>query len=159
MPITFNKSPADGGLWDVEMHAAKKFATTSAGVSLPLGDWSRPREQWHVVVWWPSHSDVDRLSKLRDDYVGHDVYAYGSLALKCGPNVASFDVSARLRVVAIEREQNRVAMLWPGTQGGNEIAPRFVAVEPLRFVFRMPLRNINTHSAATSKAKIARPSS
>jgi hypothetical protein len=138
MPITFGRSPADGGLWNAEPHAAKQFATPSDGLSLPLGDWSRPTDRWHIVVWWPSQNDVDRLSKVRDGYFGHNVYAYGGLALKCGPNVAAFDASAPLRVVAIEREQNRVAMLWPGTRSGNDLAPRFVAIEPLRFVFSTP---------------------
>ena len=99
MPMTFGKAPADGGFWNMQTRAAKEFATTSDGVSLPLGDWTRPTDHWHMVVWWPSKRDIDQLSKLRDVYVGRDLYAYGSSTLRCAGNVATFDASTPLRVV------------------------------------------------------------
>jgi hypothetical protein len=139
MPLTFGASPADGGLWDVELHAAQGFAKTSDGDALPFGDWSRPSERWNMAMWWPSRSDIDGLATLRTTYVGHDVYAYGGATLQCGPSVAAYDPAAPLPIVAIEREEQRVAMLGPGIHGGaNDAAPRFVAIEPLRFVFRTP---------------------
>lgn len=139
MPLTFGPSPGKGGLWDVELHAAQGFAKTSDGDGLPFGDWSRPSARWNMTMWWPSRDDVDGLAKLRTTYVGRNVYAFGGVTLRCGPNVAGFDAAAPLPIVAIEREEHLVAMLGPGIHGGsNDAAPRFVAIEPLRFVFRMP---------------------
>ena len=139
MPITFGKAPGKPGMYEVELHAAEGFARAKDGTPLPFGNWSRPSEKWQLLMWWADETSGDRvLAHKRNQLVGRDVYAYGGSALRCGPNVAAFDASAPLRVVAIEREQRRVAMLWPGVHGGNDLAPRFMAIEPLRFVLRAP---------------------
>lgn len=139
MPVTFSRPRGAGGFYDVDLHAASGFAHTSDGMSLPFGDWSRPADRWHLMFWWPSRNRADKeAAELRARLAGHDVYAYGGATLRCGPMARAYEAGVPLRLRAIERERGRVAMLWPGAHGGNDLAPRFLAMEPLRLVFATP---------------------
>jgi hypothetical protein len=148
MPLSFGSAPGDGGLYDVELHPAPGFARTQDGTPISFGDWSRTTERWHLMMWWPTRNDADAgLARLRERFVGHDVYAYGGSSLRCGGSVASYDFTAPLRVRAIDRELDRIAMIWPGNGGGLDNTPHFLAIAPLRFVFTMPQARPKSYGA------------
>jgi hypothetical protein len=138
MSVTFTRPSPNGGLYRVRLEAAKGFAYSGARIPLPFGDWSTSPRPWEMVMWWPTHRDEASLSALRKRFEGHDVFAYSGASLRCGPAVQSFRAGVPLHVRSVERERDRVAMFWPGAHGGSDLAPRFLAFGPLRFVFDQP---------------------
>jgi hypothetical protein len=140
MDVRFARPDAAGGLYDVQLVAADGFARDDRGAELPLGDWSRPEPQGHVVVWWPP-ADDGSLQRIRDELVGKDVYGFGGITIGCQPrSFSDYDAVTPVHVRGVERDRGKVEHLWTGStvQWGNDLAPNFFAVEPLRILVDMP---------------------
>jgi hypothetical protein len=141
MSIVFPKSPGAPGMYELGLSAAPGFAQTDDGSALPFGDWSHPREAWHVSLWWPDIRDGD--ASLRDTqrrFVGRDVFGYGGIAVDCPSwsNIYAADVPVRVREVV--RDSGQIEELWTGTTArrGDDMAPHFFAVAPLRLLVEKP---------------------
>jgi hypothetical protein len=141
MNAIFPQSPGPPGLYDIELTAAPGFAKTDAGAPLPFGDWSHPPAAWHVAMWWPDTRDGDaRLKDARRRFAGHDVFGYGGIVVGCPNWFDTFTAATSVRVREVVRDTGQVEELWTGAvvHGGDEMAPHFFAVAPLRLLVEKP---------------------
>ena len=142
MSVDFPGPPGKPGMYDVVLHAKRGFAATSGGTDLPFGDWSRPGiQRWQIVAWWPDTRGGD--SHLRDAqrrFAGHNVYGYGGIVIGCPNAFETYTAATPVRVREVVRDRGQVEELWPGTtiSGGDDMAPHFFAVEPLRLLVERP---------------------
>jgi hypothetical protein len=140
IPVTFGGPPDGPGMYDVTLNAADGFARTqSDGTPLRFGDWSRAASRWHVLVYWPDEGAGDAaLRRLRERLVGATIYGYGGITIECQPNfTSSYDADDGVHVRNVMRETGTAQQLWMG-KGGNDGAPNFFAVNPLRIVVDVP---------------------
>jgi len=141
MTATFHTPPGPPGMYDVVLHAAPDFAKTESGTDLPFGDWSRPKETWHVAMWWPETRNGD--SSLREEqrrFAGRDVYGYGGILIGCPNRFDTYPADTPIRVREIVRDVGQIEELRTGStvSGGDDMAPPFFAVEPLRLLVEKP---------------------
>ena len=141
MTATFHGPPGPPGMYDVVLHAAPDFAKTESGANLPFGDWSRPKQTWHVAMWWPDTRNGDSsLREAQRRFAGRDVYGYGGILIGCPNRFDSYPADTPIRVRGIVRDVAQIEELWPGStvSGSDEMAPHFFAAEPLRLLVEKP---------------------
>lgn len=141
MTIAFPRSPGSPGMYDVELNAAPGFAHTDDGATLPFGDWSHPPAPWRISMWWPDTRRGD--ASLRDAerrFAGHDVFGYGGIVVGCPRWFETYTASTPVRVREVVRDTGRIEELWTGAtvHGGDDMAPHFFAVAPLRLLLDKP---------------------
>ncbi len=142
MSLDFPGPPGKPGIYDVVLHAKRGFAVTSDGVDLPFGDPSRPDvKRWQIVASWPDTRAGDsHLREANRRFAGHDVYGYGGIVIGCPNAFEIYAAATPVRVREVVRDRGQVEELWPGTtvSGGDDMAPHFFAVEPLRLLVERP---------------------
>ena len=142
MALDFPVPPGKPGMYDVVLHAKHGFAATNDGVELPFGDRSRPGiQRWQIVAWWPDTRAGDsHLREAQRRFAGHDVYGYGGIVIGCPNAFETYAAATPVRVREVVRDRGQVEELWPGTtiSGGDDMAPHFFAVEPLRLLVERP---------------------
>jgi hypothetical protein len=141
MTATFHGPPGPPGMYDVALHAAPGFAKTESGTDLPFGVWNRPKETWHVAMWWPDTRNGDSsLREAQRRFAGRDVYGYGGILIACPNWFDTYPADTPIRVREIVRDVGQIEALWTGStvSGVDEMAPHFFAVEPLRLLVEKP---------------------
>ena len=141
MTAVFPKSPGPPGMYELEVTAAPGFAETGDGAALPLRDWSRPSAPWRVFMWWPNTGDGDAsLQHAQKRFAGHDVFGYGGIVISCPQWFNAYGSRTPVRVRDVVRDTGRIEELWTGAtvHGGDEMAPHFFAVAPLRLLVAKP---------------------
>ena len=140
MPVVFWPSQPPG-MYRVTLNAAPGFATSSDGAALGYGDWSRGGETLSFNLWWPDTRGADAaLQRVRHRLAGRDVYGYGGIDVGCDRLHAIRGANVPIRVRDIVRDAGSVARLWTGSTAhwGNDAAPNFFALGPLRVVVDVP---------------------
>ncbi len=141
MTATFHGPPGRPGMYDVLLHAATDFAKTESGTDLPFGDSSRPKETWHIAMWWPDTRNGDSsLRRAQTRFAGRDVYGYGGILIGCPNWFDTYPAIRRSESGSIVRDVAQIEELWTGStvSGSDEMAPHFFAVEPLRLLVEKP---------------------
>jgi hypothetical protein len=142
MSLDFPGLPGEPGMYDVVLHAKRGFAATNDGAELPFGDWSRPGiQRWQIVAWWPDTRAGDlHLREAQRRFAGRDVYGYGGIVIGCPNAFETYSAATPVHVREVVRDRGQVEELWTGTtvSGGDEMAPHFFAVEPLRLLVDRP---------------------
>ena len=141
MNATFRGPPGPPGMYEVVLHAAPGFARTEDGALLPFGDWSRPKEVWRTEMWWPDTRDNDSsLRNAQNRFAGRDVYGYGGILIGCPNWFYTYTAGTPVRIREVVRDRGQVEELWTGStvSGGDDMAPHFFAVEPIRLLVEKP---------------------
>lgn len=141
MTIAFPRSPGPPGMYELELTAAPGFAQTDDGSPLPFGDWSRAPAAWRVFMWWPDTRDGDAaLHGAQRRFAGRDVFGYGGIVVGCPHWFKTYAVRTPVRVREVVRDSGEIEELWTGAtvHGGDDMAPHFFAIAPLRLLLEMP---------------------
>jgi hypothetical protein len=141
MNVVFPRSPGPPGMYGVELTGAPGFAHTDDGSALPFGDWSHPLAPWRVSMWWPDTRDGDAsLHDAQRRFGGRDVFGYGGIAVGCPHRFATYAARTPAYVREVVRDSGQIEELRTGTtaQGGDDMAPHFFAVAPLRLLVDEP---------------------
>jgi hypothetical protein len=141
MALEFGSARGLAGMYDVQLHVAPGFATTEDGAALKIPRAEPFHEPWHFLLWWPDHTDsAASLRAIQTRYAGHNVYGYGGILVGCPNAFSGYDFSTPVRVRDVLRDDGRIQEIWLGTTvaGGNDAAPHFYAVDPLRVLLGRP---------------------
>jgi hypothetical protein len=142
MTARLHGPPGPPGMYDIVLHAAPDFAKTESGTDLPFGDSRRPKDTWHIAMWWPDTRNGDSsLREAQRRFSGRDVYGYGGILIGCPNWFDTYAADTPIRVREIVRDVAQIEELWAGSTvsgGDDDMAPHFFAVEPLRLLLEKP---------------------